>query len=298
VAKLCFRRQIMTSEPIDPKRSRKLSDTGAISNKTGPQPGLTERQLRLKVNGYQSKPNLGEKPPFQNQIKKEKIMRTGIDLIVKRAKTTRHAQEDLKASWTWNEATLEQWDKEIADVQGMQKICSSARFMRNSARAALDASLQEIHRCTIQFLAMAKFHFRDDPSKLEAINRLKCDGTGRGGIAKEAMDIETAWQEVGPEWAPTELNTFASFQALRKQCIELDAAYIATYSTWRTQSELLSQKSAALNDANVAWYAAATRIFPAGTAEGEMIRRSIPIRCSPTVPAEPPPAQSQAVAAN
>ena len=229
-------------------------------------------------------------------------MRTGIDLIVKRAKTTRHAQEDLKASWTWNEATLDQWDKEISDVQVMQQICSSARFTRNRARAALDASLQEIHRRTMQFLAMAKFHFRDDPSKFEAINRLKCIGDGRRGIAREAMDVETAWQDVGPEWAPTEVNGFASFQALRKQCIELDAAYIAAYSTWRTQSELLSQKAAALSDANVAWYGAATRIFPAGTAEGELIRRSIPTRSSPAVPAELLTAaaqpQSQAVAAN
>jgi hypothetical protein len=227
-------------------------------------------------------------------------MRAGIDLIVKRAKITRHAQEDLKASWIWNEATLDQWDKEIADVQGMQKICSSARFARNSARAALDASLQEIHRRTMQFLAMAKFHFRDDPSKLEAINRLKCDGVGRRGIAREAMDVETAWQEAGLEWAPTEVNTFASFQALRKQCIELDAAYIAAYSTWRTQSELLSQKAAVLSDANVAWYAAATRIFPTGTVEGETIRRSIPTHYSPAIPVEPPTAasqpQSQAVA--
>jgi hypothetical protein len=229
-------------------------------------------------------------------------MRTGIDLIVKRAKTTRHAQDDLKARWMWSEANLDQWDKEIADIEGLQIICSSARFARNSARAALDASLEEIHRRTMQFLAMAKFHFRDDPSKLEAINRLKCDGAGRRGIAREAMDVETAWQEAGPEWAATEVNTLASFQALRKQCLELDAAFIAAYSTWRAQSELLSQKAAALSDANVAWYAAATRIFPAGTAEGEMIRRSIPTRYSPAVPAEIPVAasqpQSQAVAAN
>jgi hypothetical protein len=58
----------------------------------------------------------------------------------------------------------------------------------------------------------------------------------------------------------------------------------------------------ATSDANIAWYAAATRIFPAGTAEGETIRRSIPTRNSPAVPAETTPAvpqpQSQAVAVN
>jgi hypothetical protein len=221
-------------------------------------------------------------------------MRTGINFTITRAKTTRHAQEDLKSIWLWNERTLDQWDNEIADLQRIQEICSSARFARNSARAALDASLQEIHRRTMQFLAMAKFHFRNEPAMFEAISRLTSSGVGRRAIAQEAMDLESAWQKAGPEWAPTDLNTFASFQALRKQCTELDAAWIAANSTWRTQSEILNKKAAALNEANIAWFAAATRIFSSGTAEGDMIRRSIPTLYSPLVPIEPPvPVQQQ-----
>jgi hypothetical protein len=144
---------------------------------------------------------------------------------------------------------------------------------------------------------MAKFHFRNDPSKLEAINRLASNGAGRRAIAQEAMNLESAWEKVGPEWAPTDGNTFTSFQTLRKQCAELDAAFIAAYGTWRTQSEILNQKAAAMNEANVAWYAAATRIFLAGTAEGDMIRRFIPTRYATTAPAEPPAPGPQAVAA-
>jgi hypothetical protein len=94
----------------------------------------------------------------------------------------------------------------------------------------------------MQFLAMAKFHFRNDPSKLEAISCLTSEGEGRGAIAQEAMDLESAWEKVA-DWAPTEANTFTSFQARRKQCTELDAAFIAAYSTWRTQSEILNQKN-------------------------------------------------------
>jgi hypothetical protein len=252
----------------------------------------------MKVKRYKNQPLVGRRLPLKTNLK-EKIMKTGVSFIVTRAKTTRHAQEDLKSSWMWNETSLDQWDNEIADLQRMQEICSSAEFTRNSARAALDAGLQELHRRTMQFLAMAKFHFRNDPSKLEAINRLTSDGETRRAIAQEAMDIESAWQKVGPEWAPTDVNTFTSFQALRKQCTELEAAFIAAYSTWRAQSEILNQKASALNDANIAWYAAATRIFPAGTAEGDMIRRSIPTRYSTPVSAEPPPPapQPQPVAA-
>ena len=226
-------------------------------------------------------------------------MKTRISFIITRAKTTRHAQENLKSSWMWNEMTLDQWDNEIANLQRLAEICSSARFTRNGARAALDASMQEIHRRTMQFLAMAKFHFRNDPSLFEAISRLTSDGAGRRAITKEAMDLESAWQKAGSEWAPTEVNTFASFQALRKQCLELDAAFLAAYSTWRTQSEILNQETAALNEANIAWYAAATRIFSVGTAEGDMIRRSIPTCYSPPALAKPPVSapQPQPVAA-
>jgi hypothetical protein len=50
----------------------------------------------------------------------EKPMRMGIDFIITRAKTTRHAQEDLKFSWMWNEMNLDQWDNQIAELQRTQ----------------------------------------------------------------------------------------------------------------------------------------------------------------------------------
>ena len=220
-------------------------------------------------------------------------MRIGIGFILVRATTTRHAQEDLKCSWMWNEKTLEQWDNEIAGLQKMQEALSTAEFSRNSIRAELDSDLQDLHRRTMLWLAMAKFHFREDTSKYEAIKRLTCRAVGRLGIAREAMDLERAWQDVGPEWAPTEVNTFASFQSLRKQCLDLEAAFIAAQSNLRTQSENLNYSAAALNKANVAWYAAASRIFPAGTAEGDTIRRAIPTGYSPAARAEPPAPAAQ-----
>ena len=215
-------------------------------------------------------------------------MRTAVKCVITRARTTRHAQEALKTKWIWNEKTLDQWDSDIADLQRMQEQCSSAKFTKNSARAALDAGLEEMHRRTMQFLAMAKFHFRNEPPIFEAISRLGSGGRGRRAIAQEAMDLESAWQKAGPDWAPTEANTFASFQALRKQCMDLDAAWIAANSTWHTRSEILKQVTAAVNEANTGWFAAATRVFASGTAEGDMIRRSIPVLSSTPLRAEDP----------
>jgi hypothetical protein len=214
-------------------------------------------------------------------------MRIGTDFILLRARITRHVQADIKASWMWNEKTLEQWDNEIAGLLGMKEVLSAAGFNRNSTRAELDVALKDLHRRTMQWIAMAKFHFRGDPSKLEPINHLTSNGLGRRVTAREAMDLETAWMDAGPEWAPTEVNTFSAFQALRKQCIDLDSACIAARSNWRIHSEFLNKKAAALNAANTAWYAAATRIFPPRTTEGEMIRRAIPTKYSPPAPDEP-----------
>jgi hypothetical protein len=116
------------------------------------------------------------------------------------AKITRHAQDDLKSSWMWNEMILDQWDNEIADLQRIGEICSSAKFARNSARAALDAGLQEMRRRTIQFMAMAKFHFRNDPSLFEAINRLSSKGAGRRAIGSIAPVAPLAQKACGINW--------------------------------------------------------------------------------------------------
>ncbi|MGA2263022.1 MAG: hypothetical protein ABSH28_16525 [Acidobacteriota bacterium] len=96
---------------------------------------------------------------------------------------------------------------------------------------------------------------------------------------------------VGPVGSsPTANNTLAAFQALRKQCLDLEAAFIAAHTNWRTQSEMMNQQAAVLHEANTAWYAAATRLFAIGTAEGDMIRRSSPTIHSQTPAPAPAPA--------
>ena len=183
------------------------------------------------------------------------------------------------------------WDRDIADVQRLQEVLSATEIDRNTTRAALDAALLDLHRRTMQGLAMAKVRFRNDPCKLEVLANLTARGDSRNATAQEALDWEAAWQKIDPAWSPTALNTLASFQELRKQCIELDAAFVKAHTNWRTQSEMMNQQAAALNEANVAWYAAATRIFPAGTPEGDMIRRAIPTSYSPPAPTPAPEPQ-------
>ena len=50
----------------------------------------------------------------------------------------------------------------------------------------------------------------------------------------------------------------------------------------------------AVNDACQAWYASAIRVFPAGTAQGDMIRGTIPTTYSPPSAPAPVPAPTPA----
>lgn len=59
---------------------------------------------------------------------------------------------------------------------------------------------------------------------------------------------------------------------------------------WREGNGKLATLASQFNDHNVAWYDAATRIFPEDSAEGAMIRSTIPTYISPPVTPEPPPA--------
>jgi len=215
---------------------------------------------------------------------------TKISTIVSRAEITRHTQQDIQAAWVWSEKSLAQWDSDIAGIRKMQETCMTTEVLRTGARAALDSGLQEIHRRMMQFMATAKFHFSDDPVKLEAICQIKIKAASRCQIEEAALAVERAWQEAGTEWAAAaEGNTFTAFQELRGKCLQLRSAFEAVRTSWQQQTKALSEKATALHTANVAWYAAATRIFPEGTAVGDAIRASIPTQSS-SVPKKDPEA--------
>jgi len=82
-------------------------------------------------------------------------------------------------------------------------------------------------------------------------------------------------------------NTLAAFKLLRKTCAEdLQTAYSDGKSAWRKEVESLGEMGRALEDANEAWYAAATAVFASNTPEEAMIRSTVPTTYSPP-PAQP-----------
>jgi len=228
-------------------------------------------------------------------------MGDSIEFIKDRATKTLSAAKSLSAEWIWQEKTLAEMEAQLAafvgdkdaapPVVGQEEIASDAEQVMLDARGAWDARLDTLHRRTMQGVAMAKTRHRDDPAKLAVIAPLGADGDSRAGILAEALAWESAWAEVDPAWAPLPANTLAAFQALRRECNEdFRTAHSDARAAWRKQAEKLNALASDIDDASVAWYADATRVFPAGTENGDMIRGTIPTTYSPPAEKTPPPA--------
>lgn len=224
-----------------------------------------------------------------------------IAFIKERATKTIAAATQLAPQWTWQEKTLPQMqagltaiigdDQATPPVIGQEQTTRAAERAMRDARALWDQSLDQLHRWTMQGIAMAKSRYRNDPVKMALVEDLTARGDSRPAILDEALDWETAWNEAEPAWCPLPANTLLAFSALRKQCLEgLQADYKTKASAWREQAGLLTELAATLEDINVAWYGDATKVFAAGTAEGDMIRGTIPTTYTPAANNKPAPA--------
>ncbi len=229
-------------------------------------------------------------------------MGESMEFVKDRATKTLSAAKTLAPQWTWQEQTPVQMQAALAalvgdkdatpPVPGQEEITSDVEQVMLVARGVWDASLDTLHRRTMQGVAMAKTRHRDDATSRAVLAPLTAKGDSRAAILAEALAWESAWAEIDPAWSPLPANTLAAFQLLRRACGEdLQTAYADARAKWRAQAEKLNAMAAALDDDSVAWYADATRVFPAGTAEGDMIRGTIPTTHSPApkpAPAAPP----------
>lgn len=230
-----------------------------------------------------------------------KFMGESIEFIKDRATKTVAAAKQLAAQWTWQEKTIPQMQAALTaiignhaatpPVPGQENIASAAEKTMTDARALWDKNLDQLHRWTMQGVSMAKTRYRNDDVKFALVANLTARGDSRPAILAEALDWETAWSEAEPGWSPLPANTLAAFKVLRIQCLEsLQTDYKEKWSQWREQAGLLNQLGAVMEDINVAWYSDATDVFAAGTAEGDMIRGTIPTTYTPPPPKPPAPA--------
>ena len=228
-------------------------------------------------------------------------MGESVDFIKDRAAKTIAAARQLQtqAGWVFQEKTIAQMEGMLKGIvgdsaaapplAGQEAVTQTAETAMLSARGLWDQQWEVLHRFTMQGVGMAKNKFRNDSSKSALLNGLTARGTSRTETLAEALAWETAWNKLDPAWAPLPANTLALFTALRKNCLEtLQKSYLDAHAGWREEAETLAGLARTMEDVNEAWYADATRVFAAGTPEGDMIRSTVPTTYNPPPPPAPP----------
>lgn len=226
-------------------------------------------------------------------------MGQSLDFIKDRATKTISAAREVAATWTWQEmdadAMQAKLNEIIGDEDGTPKVgqeekAEDAEQVMLGKRGLWDTALDQLHRWNMQGLGMAKNKYRNDPAKLGQLEGLTAGGDSRSETLREALEWDSAWGKLDPAWAPMPGNTRTAFSALRKSCVEeLKTDYSDARADWRKEAEKLNQLAAEMEKINVAWYADATRAFPEGTPEGDMIRGTVPTTYSPSAPKPPTP---------
>jgi hypothetical protein len=227
-----------------------------------------------------------------------------IGFIKDRAVKTISAAKSLASVWTWKKKTPDQMQADLwaitgnstvtPPIIGQEQIVADAKRARAGANGQWETQLNELHRRTVQAVGMIKTELADDPALFAVVAGLSASSNSTKETLDQALALESAWTKAAPTWNPTTTNTLAAFGVLRKQCAEdLQQAFSDAHTEWRKQVSTLNAMANAVEQSDEVWYADATRVFPAGTPEGEMIRSTVPTTYTPsttTPPAAPAPA--------
>ena len=215
-------------------------------------------------------------------------MAKNIEFTMQRSVATKAAQVSLSPGWVWDEKTLPQWDATIAALVTQMETEQDAQAEMLAKRGETDAAIDVLHSTTARSLRMAKNRFRDTPAKLAVFQTQRADAGSRTGMIQDALEWESGWEKTEPTWAPLPGQTLAGFKTSRLAATALLEAFVGKKAGWESADATLDAMGRALLADCVAWYEAATTVFLEGTAEGDMIRSTVPT--SYTAPSNPPTA--------
>ena len=224
----------------------------------------------------------------QEVIQKEKgqIMPLSQEFIIDRAKWTVTVQRNIADTWVWSVKTVAQWEAELVTCEERRNALVQARTLYLSLMGKLDGMMERLHQVTLVYLTVLKSLQCDNEANRELLEVLTASGGSRNSILDEATDLQTAWAEIDPTWEPKPGVTLAAFILQIKECAETKTEFTKANTAWRSRASELRVFLEKLNRYCVAWYAAATAVFPEDTVEGEVIRSMVPT----TTVTPPPPA--------
>jgi hypothetical protein len=206
-----------------------------------------------------------------------------------RATASKVAQDIVKAIWTWDEKTVPQWLADLAEFDVLDVAEVTKRAELRSAALAWDGTLGTIKEHIKDLVRLGRIRFRNNPTKLHHFEVLHTNGRSRQDIYDQGRAAEKAWLETDPTWVPMPELTTAVMGSNLANSLALGDTHAAKKGQWRSAATAFRNKARRIDADNVAWYAAATTHFKAGTDHGDMIRSSVPTYYNP------PPDVGQAV---
>ncbi|MEO7934100.1 MAG: hypothetical protein ABIT76_13180 [Chthoniobacterales bacterium] len=234
---------------------------------------------------------------------------TSQDFIKDRVEKTRAAQATLanEASWTWPLKSLADWDADLLALDATKSdtlagIVKGLDAAMLSARGLLDARFDALHKFTLLTVGVMRVRAATMPGLIEIVNDLSSRGDSRRTVEDEADDLLAAWEEWEEQTAAPFLpapgkglpefkllldGAAGAGQTTTPMLATLKKTYKAALTKWRRSAGVLNVLFARLEDECIAWYAEATKVFPEGTPEGDMIRSQVPTDYTPTPPTPP-----------
>ena len=201
-----------------------------------------------------------------------------------RFQTSRDVQAAVASEWMWDKKTLDQWDLEIAQFIEHIEAESIARQTEVNVRTQRNAAYKTLSQRTIQSLAFLKVAARENPAHTELLGKLPGTPKGNVQILARAQAVSDAWKQTLPRYAPTPDLTQANLEGALIDCRTLESQSSEWKAKWRKAAEALNTFAKERDADAKAWYGLATRLFAAGTTNGDLIRGRIPTTYRRTKP--------------
>lgn len=198
-----------------------------------------------------------------------------------RAEKTGDAQSSIAAVWTWILKTVMQWRDDVRALDQLIATESSRRTAWRNVAELWQADLDRIKEITQLVVGIAKVQFANRPVDLALFEQLNTDGRSRGDIHEQGVKARDAWQEVDATWRISADITLSAFSSLLAASLARKESHGPKETAWRRAEIDLTMKAEQVDRDNVLWYEEATRRFSEDTAEGRLIRTTVPTSTPP-----------------
>lgn len=199
--------------------------------------------------------------------------------IFERADATVAVAGTLKSgasAYEWDEMTNAAFAAKVAAARAARQVANDKKADYDAQRGRVNERFDELEARKIQAIGMAKYRFRRDARLGEMVESVGEYGEGRESTLREAEEWLAAWKNIDPQWNPTPGNTLAGFETLLADCGAQLGILTQLKSDARKAGIDLSALLAEIEEGCVSWYGVATRAFPVGTSEGDLLRSQIP----------------------